>query len=100
MLIYDLQYHVNIHWSSLVYIKEGSMNLFKDLKKKCARKNKDENIYYVMIEKLKPWIVINCLEKENYIITENTAETLAITIIKQAIRLNILDKVVKNIGEI
>lgn len=65
----------------------------KDMLKVHDRKN-----YYVMVEKLKPWIVINCLERDNYIITDNQAEKLAKIIIKQAISLNAFNKVIKNIG--
>lgn len=58
----------------------------------------DKKDYFVIIEKLKPWIVINCLERDNYIITDNQAEKLAKIILKQAISLNVLEKVLKDIG--
>ncbi len=69
------------------------MNLFKR-GKNCKQNDK---IIFVITEKLKPWIVINCLEKENYIITEKQAETLAKVIINQAINLNVLEDLLKKI---
>lgn len=71
------------------------MNLLRDLIKKCAKNKDEEKIYFVIIERLKPWIVLNCLEKENYIITDNQAENLAATIIKQAVSMRVMDKIVK-----
>ncbi len=69
------------------------MKLFK-LRKKNQNNNK---IIFVITEKLKPWIVINCLEKENYIITDKQAENIAKIIIKQAINLNVFDDLLKKI---
>ena len=67
--------------------------LLKRRKKIC-----DEKKLYVITEKLKPWIVIQCLKKENYIITDNQAETIALIIINKAKTLNILDDILKKIN--
>lgn len=68
------------------------MNIFK-------RRNETNNdkIIFVITEKLKPWIVISCLKKENYLITDKQAENIAKIIIKQAIKLNILNDIIKKI---
>ncbi len=64
---------------------------------KGRKKNCNEKKLYVFTEKLKPWIVIQCLKKENYIITDNQAETIALIIIKKARKLNILDEILNKI---
>lgn len=64
---------------------------------KRSKKNCDEKKLFVITEKLKPWIVIQCLKKENYIITDNQAENIALIIIKKAKTLNILDEVLKKV---
>ena len=50
-----------------------------------------------MIEKLKPWIVLNCLKKENYLITDSQAEKLTIEVLKQAISRNALGQVLRKL---
>ncbi len=72
------------------------MNLIKNLFKNNRLKD-EKRVLYIITERLKPWIVLNCLEKENYIITDKQAENLAITIINQAISLNVLTTVLKKI---
>lgn len=80
----------------LIIYKRGSiMNLIKDLIKKCAKNKKEERTFYVIIERLKPWIVLNCLERENYIITDKQAENIAVTILNQAAGMNVLNKVLE-----
>lgn len=73
------------------------MNLLKDLFKRGAKNINDRKVIFVITERLKPWIVLSCLEKDNYIITDNKAEEIAVTIIKQAISLNALEKVLDRI---
>ena len=80
----------------LIINRRSIMNLFKDLFKKRVSKN-DERVLYVITEKLKPWIVLNCLEKENYIITDRQAEEIAVIILKQAISLDVLSKVINKV---
>ena len=80
----------------LIINRTSIMNLFKDLFKKRVSKN-DEKVLYVITEKLKPWIVLNCLEKENYIITDRQAEEIAVIILKQAISLDVLSKVINKV---
>ena len=80
----------------LIINRRSIMNLFKDLFKKRVSKN-DEKVLYVITEKLKPWIVLNCLEKENYIITDRQAEEIAVIIVKQAISLDVLSKVINKV---
>lgn len=80
----------------LIINRRSIMNLFKDLFKKRVSKN-DEKVLYVITEKLKPWIVLNCLEKENYIITDRQAEEIAVIILKQAISLDVLSKVINKV---
>lgn len=80
----------------LIINRRSIMNLFKDLFKKRVSKN-DERVLYVITEKLKPWIVLNCLEKENYIITDRRAEEIAVIILKQAISLDVLSKVINKV---
>lgn len=80
----------------LIINRRSIMNLFKDLFKKRVSKN-DERVLYVITEKLKPWIVLNCLEKENYIITDRQAEEIAVIIVKQAISLDVLSKVINKV---
>ena len=72
------------------------MNLIKNLFKNNRLKD-EKRVLYIITERLKPWIILNCLEKENYIITDKQAENLAITIINQAISLNVLTTVLKKI---
>ena len=72
------------------------MNLIKNLFKNNRLKD-EKRVLYIITERLKPWIVLNCLEKENYIITDKQAKNLAITIINQAISLNVLTTVLKKI---
>ena len=63
-----------------------------------AKNNNKATVYkkeiIFIIERLKPWIVLKCLEKENYIITDSQAKNIAKTIVNQAISLNILDKII------
>ena len=76
------------------------MNLLKELRQKYSKNKSNENMYFIIIERLKPWIVINCLKKENYLITDNMAEEIAIIIVKQAVSLNVLDKVIKKVWDL
>ena len=76
------------------------MNLLKEFRKKYLKNKSNENRYFIIIERLKPWIVINCLKKENYLITDNTAEEIAIIVVKQAMSLNVLDKVIKKVWDL
>ena len=72
----------------------------KEFRKKYLKNKSNENRYFIIIERLKPWIVINCLKKENYLITDNTAEEIAIIVVKQAMSLNVLDKVIKKVWDL
>lgn len=56
----------------------------------------NEKCYYI-IKKLKKWVTIKNLEKENYIITDKQAEQLAYIIIQQAESLKVLGKVLKSL---
>ena len=76
------------------------MNLLKELRQKYSKNKSNESMYFIIIERLKPWIVINCLKKENYLITDNIAEEIAIIIVKQAMSLNVLDKVIKKVWDL
>lgn len=76
------------------------MDLLKEFRKKYLKNKSNDNRYFIIIERLKPWIVINCLKKENYLITDNIAEEIAITIVKQAMSLNVLDKVIKKVWDL
>lgn len=60
-----------------------------------TNKKQEKYIYFVIIEKLKPWIVLNCLKKENYLITDSQAEKLTMEVLKQAISRNALGEVLK-----
>lgn len=60
-----------------------------------TNKKQEKYIYFVIIEKLKPWIVLNCLKKENYLITDSQAEKLTMEVLKQAISRNALGQVLK-----
>lgn len=60
-----------------------------------TNKKQEKYIYFVIIEKLKPWIVLNCLKKENYLITDNQAEKITLEVLKQAISRNALGEVLK-----
>lgn len=76
------------------------MNLLKKFRHRNLRNKSNKKMYFIIIERLKPWIVINCLKKENYLITDNIAEEIAIIIVKQAMSLNVLDKVIKKIWDL
>ena len=73
------------------------MGFFRDLFKKFKKKKEEKYIYFIIVEKLKPWIVLNCLKKENYIITDNQAEKITLEVLKQAIAKNVLGKVLQNL---
>ena len=60
-------------------------------------KKQEKYIYFVIIEKLKPWIVLNCLKKENYLITDSQAEKLTMEVLKQAISRNALGQVLRKL---
>lgn len=62
-----------------------------------TNKKQEKYIYFVIIEKLKPWIVLNCLKKENYLITDNQAEKITLEVLKQAIAKNVLGEVLQNL---
>ena len=53
-------------------------------------KNKNVNMF-VVTEKLVPWIVLKCYEKDNYLITDKQAKNLAYIILKQAEKMNAID---------
>ncbi len=72
------------------------MNLIKDLFKKRVSAS-DKKVLFIITERLKPWIVLNCLEKENYIITDKQAEEIAFIILKQAISLDVLSSVLNKV---
>ena len=72
------------------------MNLIKDLFKKRVSAS-DKKVLFIITERLKPWIVLNCLEKENYIITDKQAEEIAFIILKQAISLDVLSSVLNKL---
>ena len=60
------------------------------------RKVKTRNInMFVVTEKLVPWIVLKCYEKENYLITDKQAKNLAYIILKQAEKMNAIDIIPK-----
>lgn len=73
------------------------MGFFRELFKNFKKKKKEKYIYFIIVEKLKPWIVLNCLKKENYLITDNQAEKITLEVLKQAIAKNILGKVLQNL---
>lgn len=62
-----------------------------------TNKKQEKYIYFVIIEKLKPWIVLNCLKKENYLITDSQAEKLTMEVLKQAISRNALGQVLRKL---
>ncbi len=62
-----------------------------------TNKKQEKYIYFVIIEKLKPWIVLNCLKKENYLITDSQAEKLTKEVLKQAISRNALGQVLRKL---
>ena len=72
------------------------MNLIKDLFKKRVSAS-DKKVLFIITERLKPWIVLNCLEKDNYIITDKQAEEIAFIILKQAISLDVLSSVLNKV---
>lgn len=76
------------------------MKIFENLLKNKKEKKYANTIILFVVDKLKPWVVFNCLQRENYIITDKQAEELSLIIIKQAISFNIFDKVLKSIGVI
>lgn len=73
------------------------MGFFKELFKNFKKKKGEKYIYFIIVEKLKPWIVLNCLKKENYIITDNQAEKITLEVLKQAIAKNVLGEVLQNL---
>lgn len=73
------------------------MGFFRELFKNFKKKKKEKYIYFIIVEKLKPWIVLNCLKKENYLITDNQAEKITLEVLKQAIAKNVLGKVLQNL---
>ncbi len=62
-----------------------------------TNKKQEKYIYFVIIEKLKPWIVLNCLKKENYLITDSQAEKLTMEVLKLAISRNALGQVLRKL---
>jgi len=59
-------------------------------------KAKNKNVsMFVVTEKLVPWIVLKCYEKENYLITDKQAKNLAYIILKQAKKMNAIDIIPK-----
>lgn len=73
------------------------MGFFRDLFNNFKKKKEEKYIYFIIVEKLKPWIVLNCLKKENYLITDNQAEKITLEVLKQAIAKNVLGKVLQNL---
>ncbi len=73
------------------------MGFFRDLFKNFKKKKEEKYIYFIIVEKLKPWIVLNCLKKENYLITDNQAEKITLEVLKQAIAKNVLGEVLQNL---
>ena len=73
------------------------MGFFRDLFKNFKKKKEEKYIYFIIVEKLKPWIVLNCLKKENYLITDNQAVKITLEVLKQAIAKNVLGEVLQNL---
>lgn len=73
------------------------MGFFRDLFNNFKKKKEEKYIYFIIVEKLKPWIVLNCLKKENYLITDNQAEKITLEVLKQAIAKNVLGEVLQNL---
>lgn len=73
------------------------MGFFRDLFKNFKNKKEEKYIYFIIVEKLKPWIVLNCLKKENYLITDNQAEKITLEVLKQAIAKKVLGEVLQNL---
>ena len=73
------------------------MGFFRDLFENFKKKKEEKYIYFIIVEKLKPWIVLNCLKKENYLITDNQAEKITLEVLKQAIAKNVLGEVLQNL---
>ena len=57
------------------------MGFFRDLFKNFKKKKEEKYFYIIIVEKLKPWIVLNCLKKENYLITDNQAEKITLEVL-------------------
>lgn len=55
-------------------------------------------IIYLIINKIKPIIIVNCLKKENYLITDKQAEDIALILIKQAYKLKVLNIIINKLG--
>ena len=73
------------------------MKNFWEFMRNFTNKKQEKYIYFVIIEKLKPWIVLNCLKKENYLITDSQAEKLTMEVLKQAISRNALGQVLRKL---
>ena len=73
------------------------MKIFWEFMGIFTNKKQEKYIYFVIIEKLKPWIVLNCLKKENYLITDSQAEKLTMEVLKQAISRNALGQVLRKL---
>ena len=74
------------------------MNLLRKIFNRRKSKKSTKQIQFIMTERLIPWIVIKCLEKENYLITEKQAHSIATIIIKQSIKLKVFNKVLNGIN--